>query len=145
MVLQFFFTLQKENKITSPLEGTRSRNEADNITPFKVPDSNLEVKSTGFPSLVDGKTKIHWAGCPHGGWSCWICFAYGAMFGKDLRGTEKFRPKDDWYLKFGFSQCHTRNNAFKWFVKFAWNMDFKNNQCRYIHTTIYRAGVTNFV
>ena len=98
----------------------------------------VDIWQTSLPSYLTGyiicvypQTKQYWSKCPHGGWSCWICFAYGRMLGQDLRGTPQFEPKDLHFLKFGFGNCHSRLNYFKNLVKFAWNQDFKNNECRY--------------
>ena len=99
------------------------------MKPSSVPGSDMKVKWSAFPTLCDRKTHYHWSKCTHGGWSCPMCFAYGKMLGQDLRGTPAFEPKDEWYLTFGFSQCHFRKNGLMWLVKFAWNKDFESHQC----------------
>ena len=75
--------------------------EAAECPNLKVPDTDIEVKPDGYPTLtgqflatysmlisvfftqifisdlIDGKTKKNWAKCPHGSGACWFCFAYG--------------------------------------------------------------------
>ena len=122
---------EKEDKFTSPAEGDRLKKERDAVKNYKVPNSDLEVKIVGYPTLtgqflasylmcififlhksliIDGKIKKEWTKCPHGFWACWVCHAYGIMLGQDLRGTSKFEPKDVEFLKFGFANLHLLKN-----------------------------------
>ena len=93
------------------------------------------LEMDGYPSLVDGKTKLHWGNCKHGSRACWICYQFGAKLGKDFRGKPEFEPKDRKALLHAFGQCHTRNRGFDRLKKFAYHKDFKNNECRYIICT----------
>ena len=112
--------------------------ECSALSDFNVPGTSINIKMSGFPSLVDGKTKIFWSGSTHGSKSCWVCYAYGGMLAKDFRGMPQFEPKDLINLMFGFGQCHMRIRAFDYLKKFAYNKDFKHWECRYIHINLQR-------
>ena len=53
-ILIFFYrqAYEKENKVTSPKEGLRSRTEAEALIDYQVPNSNLKIKAAAFPTLV---------------------------------------------------------------------------------------------
>ena len=62
--------------VNSKKEGTRLRAQAESLHDFTVPNSRIKLKTIAYPSLVDGKTKLHWGNCKHGSKACWICYAF---------------------------------------------------------------------
>ena len=42
----------------SEKEGVRSREQAENVEDYPVPNSNLKVKVNAYPTLLDGKTRV---------------------------------------------------------------------------------------
>ena len=114
--------------------------EVASLPNLKVPDTDIEVKPDGYPSLLDGKTKKNWAKGTHGHWSCWFCNAYSKQLGerKYLDGKKrkilnpKFKVKDKKLFRMGFGQCHWRNRSFDGLVKYALHKDFKMVECRYL-------------
>ena len=90
---------------------------------------------TTYEIISDGKTKYFWSHCTHGHKQCWVCSAYGLQLSKDLREKPQFKAKNRRFLKYGFANCHSRINGINYFKTFAYNKDFKTNDCRYILLT----------
>ena len=93
-------------------------------------DPDLEVEYDPYESLLDGKTKYHWSKCTHGHSSCWLCFSFGKQLSIDQRGKPAFKVKAKRLLRAAFGNCHTRIRGFTYLATFAYNKDFKTNDCR---------------
>ena len=115
----------------SKAEGERLQEQAENVPPFKVPDTNLSIDCVGFPTLVDGKIKSVWSGndCCN---KCYLCGCGSAGRNSKLqqRRHPDFNVKNRMALRYGFSPLHVRMRALDWFLKTKLNSDFKYHEAR---------------
>ena len=112
-------------------EGKRLEEEAANVPPYLVPDTNLAIICEGLPTMVDGKIKSLWSGndvCT----KCYLCHAGGLGRNCALqhRHSSQFKVKNRAALRYGFSPLHARMRAMDWFLKTKLNSDFKYHEAR---------------
>ena len=112
-------------------EGLRLEKEVSELTPYKVPNSYLEVQFMGWPTLCDSKTKVWWSGGRHMG-SCYVCSASPNDFSK--RNSPKFKKPRRSTYKYGLGALHVRLRFFDNVVKYYTYRDFKFWRIRYIYS-----------
>ena len=95
-------------------EAARLEEQAKNLQPVAVPDTDITVECTGYPTLVDGKVKTYWSNTDNFQ-KCYLCHCGE----KDLRqrSNPNFNIKNFEALKFGFSPLHCLLRSFDWFIK----------------------------
>ena len=95
-------------------EGASLEQQAKNLPPFNVPNTDISIDCIGCPTLVDGKVKSFWAGS-NSFQKCYLCDCGE----QDLRQRHnaKFAIRNFEALKYGFSPLHCQLRCFDWFLK----------------------------
>ncbi len=114
------FKYMKENKANSSSIGQKLLSDARHLQPFNHA-SGVTINYKAFPSLLDGKAKVHWLGTS----ATSVCIGCNASpkLMKNRRHPKFLRcPAKN--LTVGFSQCHLRQRLLYWLVKGCEYRDF---------------------
>ena len=119
------YKFEKETRENSQTEGDRLNNQAANIQPIPVPNTNISVSCLGNPTLIDTKCRAAW--CRENASNrCPICGASPTQMSKR---NGPFVPKPG-TLKYGFSQVHVKLGFLRWCLKHRKNCRFKYHEAR---------------
>ena len=120
-VRPLIYKYMAENKVNSSTIGKKLFTAANNLKPFN--DGNgVIVNYEAFPTLLDGKAKVHWIGTS----ATSVCVGCNAS-PKLMRNRrhEKFLRCPSKNLTVGFAPCHLRQRILYWLVKGTEYRDFR--------------------
>ena len=106
------YKFERETRENSQTEGDRLNNQAANIQPIQVPNTDITVSCHGNPTLIDTKCRSAWCR-ENASTKCPVCGASPKQM--SLRHGP-FTPKPG-TLKYGFSQLHVKLGWARWCIK----------------------------
>ena len=123
----FRYAHEAELKAASKKEWNRLCDLIYALQPYKVPETDLEVETRGWPTNSDGKTAVYWSGraCMQ---NCYVCDSTPT----DMLHRVTKEPREETYI-FGIRALHVRLRVFDWLCKFFFHWPWKTASCRYEH------------
>ena len=119
------FKYMKEDKQNSSEIGKRLLTAANNLVPYQ--QNGVTINYEAFPTLLDGKAKVHWLGTSATS-VCVECNSSPKLMKN--RRHKKFEKCPAKNLSVGFAPCHLRQRILYWLVKGTEYRDFKNWRIR---------------
>ena len=105
------FAFEPETQANSRAERDRIKREIENLEPYNIPDTDIEIDFEVIRTLIDGHTRSMWqeqfTDCSN---NCPICGAKPETMGE----KDGVFPTHDANLLFGISPLHLRMKCFDW-------------------------------